>query len=522
MQSTQRHKVLFEQKECFWQTDVPIIIEETVLIGDKQTGKLYVRNSFRSMSEKIISAVMVAVACKDVWGNKLENNETFQYLDLKVGKNSLFGQNEPIEIKNNNTRSVFSSIQKVLFEDGSIIECSQDGIRFPTPLPLSAQLGNQELASEYARESVATAKYVPTNLGEYWRCTCGTINLKETPSCELCGSDFSALTELLNTDALSSNLQIYKKEQAEKAEAERIAEQERIKEAALRAKQEQESLQRKLRIAEEEKAAVIRSKKRKKTALISIITIIVVAIAYFTYIGPEIVQPKITYNQACSLLSNGQYEEAITKFQEIPGYKNSSEMIDEAKYCQAKALLDKKQYASAISKFEKITYYKDSKDQVLECKYSYVSAHKNNNDATTFDYLKDLKNKGYKDSYTIYSDLYDWKIEMNCCNTKSDDWTTKSTSISKYCKYMHINFQLSGGTPNEKINLTHTVIFPDGDSNVSDWDWENKYDGDNFGFEYASGLYTYPEYGATGSMIIKIYNADTYTLMDTFTIKITN
>lgn len=464
---------------------MPVIIEETILITDKQTGKLYVRNSFRSMSEKIISAVMVAVACKDVWGNELENNETFQYLDLKVGKNSLFGQNEPIEIKDNNTRSVFSSIQKVLFEDGSILECNQDGIHFPAPLPLSAQLGNQELASEYARESVATAKYVPTKFGEYWRCTCGTINLKDTPSCELCGSDFSALTELLNTDALSANLQIYKKEQAAKAEAERIAEQERIQDAELRAKQEQESLQRKLRIAEEEKAAVIRSKKRKKTALISIITIIVVAIAYFAYIGPEIVQPMMTYNQACSLLDHGQY-------------------------------------AVAIDKFKDISYYKDSKDKIIECKYGYVQQNKNNDNSTTYEYLKELKSKGYKDASDIYSELYDWKIEMNCCNTKSDDWTTKSTSISKYCKYMHVNFQLSGGTPNEKINLTNTTIWPDGDSNVSDWDWENKYDGDNFGFACASGLYTYPEYGATGSMVIKIYNADTYALMDTFTIKITN
>lgn len=52
MQSTERHGVLFEAKESFWQTNVPIIIEETILIQDKQTGKLFVRNTFRSMSEK--------------------------------------------------------------------------------------------------------------------------------------------------------------------------------------------------------------------------------------------------------------------------------------------------------------------------------------------------------------------------------------------------------------------------------------------------------------------------------------
>ena len=38
--------------------------------------------------------------------------------------------------------------------------------------------------------------------------------------------------------------------------------------------------------------------------------------------------------------------------------------------------------------------------------YGYVLAHKNNNDRTTYDYLLTLKSAGYKDSATIYKNLY--------------------------------------------------------------------------------------------------------------------
>lgn len=481
MQSTQRHEVLFEQKECLWQKDVPVIIEETILVSDKETGKLYVRNTLRSMSEKIITAVMVSVACKDVWGNDLENNGTFQYLDLKVGYNSVFGQNEPIELKNSNTRAVSATIDKILFEDGSIVECSADGIRFPAPELLSEHLNSSDLASEYARETVSTAKYVPCEFEGFWRCACGAINNSQDEECVRCHSILSELKEKLNQSSLLEEFNKYKKEQAEKAERERIAEQQRIKDAELRAKQEQEALQRKIREAENEKRAKARAKKVKTAIIVTLILLILSGVAYFTYIGPEIVQPMISYNNACSLLAN-------------------------------------KQYTNAIKAFEEISYYKDSSDKILECKYGYIQAHKNNDDSTTFSYLKELKGMSYKDTSSIYSDLYDWHLTVVGWNS-SESSTTGQSSISKY-KPVYCHMSLSGGTPGAKTVISVRGTTPDGDyiDYTFDEAWE---DGSSGWYGWSDGIYTHPQYGRTGTISVRFYDSD-FNLIGQGSVNITN
>lgn len=237
--------------------------------------------------------------------------------------------------------------------------------------------------------------------------------------------------------------------------------------------------------------------------------------------SPDMAKESL-YQKARSLLNAKKYDDAIKLYTELNGYSNSDEMVTECKYQKACNQLESKQYSQAITTFEGISYYKNSSDKINEAMYGYVGSHKNNDDRTTYSYLQSLKKKGYKDSSSIYSDLYDWKISFYCCNTDPDNWTTKNTSISKYCNYLHCGFTIKGGTPGEKITLSNTIVFPDGDTSTADWNWENEYDGSDFGFQFKTGIYSNPSYGKTGTMTIKIYKANTYDLLATFSIKITN
>lgn len=73
-------------------------------------------------------------------------------------------------------------------------------------------------------------------------------------------------------------------------------------------------------------AAEAKKKKNKKIAsiVLSIIAIVIVAVVVFT----TIIQPMINYNAAVALMEEGKYEDAITAFEAIEGYKDSAEKAD--------------------------------------------------------------------------------------------------------------------------------------------------------------------------------------------------
>ena len=147
--------------------------------------------------------------------------------------------------------------------------------------------------------------------------------------------------------------------------------------------------------------------------------------------------------------------------------------MPEINYQRANYLLNKGKFDDAISLFEELDGYKKSEDKIDEAKYGYIIDHRNNTDATTFAYLKTLKNKDYKDCANIYSELYDWKITIVAVNSDKDDDSTNRSSIKKSAPvYFHI--LLTGGEPNESIRITAKSTWPGG--NTSEYTFNSKWD----------------------------------------------
>ena len=262
----------------------------------------------------------------------------------------------------------------------------------------------------------------------------------------------------------------------------------------------------------------VKSKKSSKVKVALIISGIVAIVAILCIIFAI---PEINYQRANNLLNEEKFDAARLAFEDLGNYRDSKEMINECLYQQACSLLDDGSYDSAISMFEDLDGYKKSENKINEAKYGYVLKHKNNNDTTTFEYLKDLKKKDYKDTSTIYNNLYEWKV-TGIINTDSDNYTRHENSISKYCDYVHASFTITGGTPGEKIDVTHTTIYPDGETYVSDWHWYGEYDNSSFGCEWSTGFYNNPQYGDTGTFVIKIYNLKTGEFIGSVTTRITD
>lgn len=149
----------------------------------------------------------------------------------------------------------------------------------------------------------------------------------------------------------TENIDPVRKEVADMIEAEYRAERERI-DSAKRA---------------------VKKKKALKAAIISLISLVVVlGIVFLVF---KVLIPNSKYNKALDLYYDGQYQEAITAFEALDGYKDSAQQIENCKtaikdeaYLAAKQLYTQGKYEEAIAAFEKLSGYKDSEKQIQNCK----------------------------------------------------------------------------------------------------------------------------------------------------------
>ena len=158
--------------------------------------------------------------------------ENFQY-NAKARRNGFFGQNVGVALKWDaefDTAEV--KVKKAVLEDGDVLVSSGEDITFPQPAYIREYLQSEELEQEYRRESGAVGPFCPQKAGGWWRCTCGELNADSEETCFACGKEAGPLFDLLNAEALETNLAEYKEERARIEEEERIKQEEEERIAA--------------------------------------------------------------------------------------------------------------------------------------------------------------------------------------------------------------------------------------------------------------------------------------------------
>ena len=94
----------------------------------------------------------------------------------------------------------------------------------------------------------------------------------------------------------------------------------------------------------------------------------------------KVIIPEIRYNSAAAAYGEGNYEEAISVFKKLNGYKDSTKRLTESieayrasKYAEAEALLDANEPYGAAKAFYEAIGYKDAKqrfDEIAKCEYT--------------------------------------------------------------------------------------------------------------------------------------------------------
>lgn len=196
--------------------------------------------------------------------------------------------------------------------------------------------------------------------------------------------------------------------------------------------------------------------KKQNKIIPGIIICIAIIISFIIYI--VFIPPFQEYKKALSDLNNGNYLEAYDYF------KNSN--------------------------------YKDSQQLKLQAQYSYVKENYNNSDITTYDFLKNLKSEGYRDSSEIFIELYSWKAKI-IANHNENDTTTHENILSPY-KTIYFHFVITGGEPNASVTPNvvasqtgwkdYTDIFPspykNGQSGWYNWNYNSPATVDNILLEF--------------------------------------
>lgn len=323
----------------------PVVVAAGALLKDNRNGNIIVQLKIQNICSKTIKAVTVKITSIDTVGRTLGEETEYQYLDLNVKRNEFLGQQVPIIVPNEQTRSYSVKVTEAAFDDNTVWAGNEIWEPLEKPDPIEKKIANGELARQYRIKYGKNSKYLLKQDRDLWFCTCGAINHESELSCCSCHIDRKKLEEL-DVDAL-------KKECDARLEDERKERERKQAEAAVEAK-----------------------KKQKKIKMIVVGVAAAVAVTAVGVVIKDNLNKKKLYNQGLALLEDGKYDDSIALLESLNGYKDSKEQIIYAEYQKAVKYEKSGEYEEALALYEELGDYEDSKEKYKEVQYKLHPAKK--------------------------------------------------------------------------------------------------------------------------------------------------
>lgn len=336
---------LYSLPERLYTMGAPVVVAAGALLKDNRNGNIIVQLKIQNICSKTIKAVTVKITSIDTVGRTLGEETEYQYLDLNVKRNEFLGQQVPIIVPNEQTRSYSVKVTEVAFDDNTVWVGNEIWEPLEKPDPIEKKIANGELARQYRIKYGKNSKYLLKQDRDLWFCTCGAINHESELSCCSCHIDRKKLEEL-DVDAL-------KKECDARLEDERKERERKQAEAAVEAK-----------------------KKQKKIKMIVVGVAAAVAVAAVGVVIKDNLNKKKLYNQGLALLEDGKYDDSIALLESLNGYKDSKEQIIYAEYQKAVKYEKSGEYEEALALYEELGDYEDSKEKYKEVQYKLHPAKK--------------------------------------------------------------------------------------------------------------------------------------------------
>ena len=393
---SERYTKLFALPENLYCEKAPVIISAGALLKDNQTGKVLAQLKIKNITANRLKAAKVKIVPFDTVGDRLVEETEYQYLDLDVKRDDMFGQKMPIYLPDNTTRSIEVSVTSVVFSDNSIWNIEADNW---TPLRLPRLLNkvyeNSEMVKQYKIEYGKLCNFELTEDRDIWICSCGSVNKTNEDKCHKCGCELQALK---NIEKLEEDCN-----------------------KRLKLEKEQKALAAK-RLAEEQLVIEQKTKRNVKVGVICMIAVVICfgSISIFTAVK-DYRNSLESYNEALKLMEtdNTSYK-AYKIFEKLGSFKDSQERLKIIKMLEE---LDTshvlpEEYYPIIIQNEKAKTFK-AYEETLK---SYESI------------LTSEQNEIYKKIHLINSYKGTWKVVSGNCaigynSTLYEEYTVESFRI---------------------------------------------------------------------------------------------
>ena len=303
----ERYSRLYTLPANLYHTGAPVVVSAGALLKDNQYNHVLAQLKIRNISQYVIKAVTVAITTYDTAGRKLEEITEYTYLDLTARRDDFFGQQTAFTIRDNAVRSFSVAVTEVVFA-AEVWNGANDPWTEQLSEPVA--LENSEMSKQYAidlRTDVKNTVYEPQQIDDLWYCTCGALNNDNDSQCHSCNIAKNDIFAAFNKDMLLEHLSVRLKEE-EKARAE-LAEKQRAERQAKQEKAEQRRAEQKIKF--------------KKWIKVFIPAVLIIAIIAG---GISFALKAHAYNEAISLIDEGNYQQAILYLAKADGYKDAREL----------------------------------------------------------------------------------------------------------------------------------------------------------------------------------------------------
>jgi hypothetical protein len=182
---------------------------------DFQYNRSVLTLSLSNLSFRTIKSVYFEIKCLDDAGDLVGVLESAAIQNVSAQSDSVFGTISPILIHYTTVTDLVFSIQKVVFEDGTVWRAKENEKITHSVSKLMPIAHNSADMRILKRDCsfLPRIRYFPAEFDSYWCCTCGAINQKNDPTCFNCGGKKDFLLTHFSTDYLSSEIEKEKTEE---------------------------------------------------------------------------------------------------------------------------------------------------------------------------------------------------------------------------------------------------------------------------------------------------------------------
>lgn len=377
-----------------WEAGCPLLFEAIQIARNVETGEAFLQAKLANITDGEIGSFR---ACLTVT-HRDGSTESFDVepLDADIAPGADY-QITPLALKDGDALAATGRVLTVRTAAGSW-KSSAEALPLPTPpvLNMAAEALEERRSAlgRYPRFPAGACRFGLTVDETWWLCPCGQPNV-DSSACISCGTPLKALEVLEDEGRLLERVEKRKAAEAERAE-------------------------------KREKERARRAKLAKRAALIGVPLVAVVAVGALVMAFWGL--PMLRYNDALAKADAGDFQTAHDALVELGDFNGAAAKAEEVAREAATTAESANDAVSAVAWYDEL----GETEKANELRYAYVLDHFNNQDATTWAFLKQLRNAQYRDAEDLSTQLYEWSFEFSLCSRQDyenagEQWTEGST-----------------------------------------------------------------------------------------------